>query len=1026
MSVPAFLNRISVRFLLVLLVALTIPFAAALVDLADRLEEAEGRVHAMLDRVVDQGVWRQTQVISQARSVVSVASQVPVLSEASREDPAACHAFLADLVGQSPWASGAWVADADGQVFCDSLATENPPSLSDRAYYREAMRTKDFVLSGYLLGKVTGSHILVAVQPVVENGEVRRLVGVSIDLGWYNDLLTMDEGSVGETEGAVLAVLDAEGMIVARQPNPEKWVGMDTGDLPHVQDMLDRRHGMLQAVSADRIDRMWHFRPLPGSSGAVFAVSLPMAPIHDAVFAGTMRGLAWVALGGLVTLGVAWLLLHVSVLRWTRSLTAYAESVGHAADPLRFDTAGAPREVQEVADAFHTVACRLKARDAELEALLQHAPVGFAFFDRDHRYLRVNQRLAEINGVSIDGHLGRTIGEALGVDGSVVNALVDRVFAERTALAAEEISSELPADPGRRRHWLTGWFPVTDETGDVTAAGTVVMEITELRKAEEALRAAKTDAEAANRAKSEFLANMSHEIRTPMTAILGLAHLLEQGRLEVRQRDQIAKIKLSAESLLGILNDILDFSKVEAGKLDINPAPFNLDRLLNGLGSMVGTAAEQRKLEVLFRIGDGVPEALIGDDLRLQQVLINLVGNAIKFTEEGEVVLSVRADEITRDTARLTFEVRDTGIGMTPAQVDNLFKAFRQGDATTTRRYGGTGLGLAISGRLVTLMGGAIDVSSTQGEGSTFTFTVTFGRDHRPSRRRVHSAEARHVLVVDDNPLAVEILTEMCRRAGWRATAATSGRQALDAAEAAQQPFDLVLMDLRMAPMDGLATARALRKAACRDATIVAVTAFSSDVRLNAEDHVLFDAVIGKPVTTAALIDAVELAETAPRDRTGADTKRLAGLRILVAEDTPLNQEVAMGILEQEGAEVALAEDGALAVAAVEEAEAKGTPFAVVLMDMMMPNMDGLEATRRLCARDEAGTPPVIAMSANALPADRERCLQAGMKDHVAKPLDVDQMVAVILRHARRAPAAVGHGSPGGHLDDARGGGEAD
>lgn len=518
------------------------------------------------------------------------------------------------------------------------------------------------------------------------------------------------------------------------------------------------------------------------------------------------------------------------------------------------------------------------------------------------------------------------------------------------------------------------------------------------------LQRAMAEAKAANQAKSEFLANMSHEIRTPMTAILGLAHLLDHTDLTFKQRDYLKKIKVSAHSLLGILNDILDFSKVEAGKLELAPVPFRLDDLMSTLGTVVSVNAQGKDIEVLFHIGEAVPRDLIGDDLRLQQVLLNLVGNAVKFTHNGEVV--VRADAVTQTDkdVELEFKITDTGIGMTEEQQVRLFQAFSQGDATTTRRYGGTGLGLAISSRLVNLMGGTIRVESMPDKGSTFTFTVRMELG-RPREPRHLGSKLRHlrVLIVDDNPTARDILLETCRQLGWEPTAVATGAAALSAQQAAitaGDPFGLVLVDWKMPEMDGLETSRRLREmiADTHSCIIVVVTAFSRETVWSQAPQAGAQGVLSKPVTPSQLFDAVSDSygsglQTMPPP-TPPKLPRLAGRHILIVEDNAINQEVAQGILQSEGAIVTLAGNGHEAVEAVLAAT---TDFDLVLMDMQMPVMDGLEATRYLRSHERLAALPIIAMTANAMQADREKCLTAGMNDHVAKPLDVEHLVETIL-----------------------------
>ncbi|MBN9420466.1 MAG: response regulator [Candidatus Eremiobacteraeota bacterium] len=534
------------------------------------------------------------------------------------------------------------------------------------------------------------------------------------------------------------------------------------------------------------------------------------------------------------------------------------------------------------------------------------------------------------------------------------------------------------------------------EQGDAIGWVGAHVDVTELHEIQEALRVANLTAEDANQAKSRFLATVSHEIRTPMNAILGLAHLVRLTELTPRQDDYLQKLERAAQSMLEIVNDILDFSKIEAGKLSLETVDFQLSDVLDNLGQLLQVRARDKPgLEILLSVDPEVPEFLHGDPLRLGQVLLNLGGNAVKFTEHGEVVVGVRCLHRENSLVILEFVVSDTGIGLRPEQMPSLFQPFSQADSSTARKYGGTGLGLSISQQLVDLMGGHIWAEAGSAGGARFVFTARLenSRAHQDAQERIFSPEHSNlrVLIVDDNSSARRILSAMIGRFGFFVDLADSGESAL--AQARETCYDLILMDWRLSGIDGLEASRRIRHLARgAEPIILLVTAYEGDEFLKQPEVAPVDGLMRKPISESYLYDSIQTAlhrrqqggfERFEPKRWIRQPEARYQARVLLVEDHEINRLVAGEMLTLRGIQVCHAATALEAMDCLRRQE-----FDLAFMDVQMPGIDGLEATRRIRADGTLRQIPIVAMTANAMLGDRERCLQAGMTDYLSKPID--------------------------------------
>ncbi|WP_082914790.1 PAS domain S-box protein [Paramagnetospirillum marisnigri] len=644
----------------------------------------------------------------------------------------------------------------------------------------------------------------------------------------------------------------------------------------------------------------------------------------------------------------------------------------------------------------------LVAERERLQNILDRAPIGIAFTTKG--------QIRFANPLFIE-----TFGAGPGdmVPQLYVNAEDRDLLLARLQREGVVLNGEVKAyDRLKRvRDMLITYLPIPFDGEDGVLAW--VLDITERKVAEDSIRQAMETAKAASQAKADFLANMSHEIRTPMNAIIGMSHLALKTDLNPRQRDYVKKIQQSGQHLLGIINDILDFSKIEAGKLAVESSELYLDKVLENVGNLISDKAAAKGLELSFLVAPDVPHDLIGDPLRLGQVLVNYGNNAVKFTETGEIVVAVSLVEDFGSEVMLRFEVKDTGIGLTEEQMGRLFQSFQQADSSTTRKFGGTGLGLAISRKLSELMGGEVGVESIPGKGSTFWFTARLGKG-TPRRPLLPNPDlrGRRMLVVDDNENARTIMADMLTAMSFQVDTAESGKAAIDAIRDAvlSTPYDVIFMDWQMVGMDGLETIDRIKELRLPFLPhFIMVTAYGREEVMKGTEALDVGEVLIKPVTPSVLFDSImrvfsadAKGEVVNDDATPSyDLSSLRGALVLLVEDNDLNQQVASELLSDAGFIVDIAENGQVAVDKV-----LATSYDIVLMDMQMPVMDGVTATTEIRKLGFADL-PIVAMTANAMQVDRDLCSAAGMDDYLSKPIDCDALFAALLKWVRPRKFAV-------------------
>ena len=680
--------------------------------------------------------------------------------------------------------------------------------------------------------------------------------------------------------------------------------------------------------------------------------------------------------------------------------------------PLEYSISPVEDDESDLACVIALQDITLRVQETErLEKMLEHLPVCMVIMNQNDEVEQINQTGIELLGFERDEIVGNPVDLFIPQEQVESHkALLKKFFQEEAVIDTRSLERDFKVKhkSGKLIEIQAVYTPVHFYNG--LYAAVMVRDITLDRQAEFALLEAKRISDDASKAKSDFLANMSHEIRTPMNAIMGMSHLALGCELDRKPKNYVSKVYKAAESLLGIINDILDFSKIEAGKLDIEIIEFSLHDTFADLANIIGLKAGEKNLELLFDISPEVPVMLKGDPLRLNQILINLAGNAVKFTEQGQVVISVNV--VTNvstshcDDINLEFSVKDSGIGMDDEQQKKLFQSFSQADSSTTRKYGGTGLGLTISKNLVELMHGQIWLESKAGEGSCFSFTTRLQVSDVINNKLIEQQKSfladKRILIVDDNLLALDVLSSILKSFHCHVVPANSGEEAIELVKQATLAFDFIMLDWNMPDLDGIETYQIIKSQNnYQDNQFILVTSNANDNDAVDQLKKRINSVLVKPVTSSSIFDEMmrlngdeaysNTREMKRDDELIQNQQRLSGAKILLVEDNELNQELALELLKQSNIEVELAENGAIAVEKVSSKHFDG-----ILMDLQMPVMDGFTATKII--RKSDSSIPIIAMTANAMVSDKEKILASGMNDHITKPINVNTMFATIAK----------------------------
>ncbi|WP_426322839.1 response regulator [Pseudoduganella sp. R-43] len=896
---------------------------------------------------------------------ITAARALAMSAELDQGDLAGFHRKAVNIVNAGFPGSNIVLSTRDSVQLLNTLLPfgQQIPDPGSRERIQRVFETGQVVVSDVFIGGVTGKPLVAVHVPVIRGGQVVYCLSVGYQPGNLGRVLA--SGTLPRDR--VLAIFDRKGVIIARTHEPERFVGKPGSDAL-VKRLGETDEAVFESTTLEGIPVYTIFTRSSRSGWAV-AVGVPRATILQELLA-SVTWLTWIVLALLLAgFGLAWFI------------------------------SGKIRQLESL---IHERTDQLEDANVRISTVVDSVGEGIVTIDEQGRIETFNRAASEIFGYSAQEAVGAGIQMLMPEPIRAAHQHgMRRFLSGGDPHVIGKGAVELPAlrKDGTQFTVELTISAIRDE-GKYRFVG-VLRDVTELKKSQEALREAVKEAQAANAAKSSFLANMSHELRTPMNAVLGMAHLMTTTPLSLEQRRYLTMLRTSGQSLLALLNDILDFSKIEAGKVQLNTTRFELDAVLHAVSTIMSVNAGEKELELAIGVEPDVPRMLLGDPLRLQQVLVNLTSNAIKFTARGEVSLKVECAECDEQRSVMRFIVCDTGIGISAEQKANLFAPFAQADESVTRKFGGTGLGLVICQRLVELQGGSIALESRPGEGSTFTVTLPFGAVPAGQQQAPSGAGARplRVLVLDDHFTSRVYLSKTLQAWGWGVDVASSGAEVEKMLALAAQrnlPYDVILADWSV-PGEDQRYIESLRHAQGPAVPVILmVSAYERSKML--EDDADREGLLTKPITASALYDTVhEVLDKADLHEVQADAApalRISG-RLLLVEDNAMNQLVAVGILERAGATIDVTGNGEEAVRIL---RASPEAYRLVLMDVQMPVMDGYTATRII--RQELGLKlPIVAMTAGVMESERADCLAAGMDDFIPKPLDIDEMMQTLERY---------------------------